>query len=509
MPPVSLSRTDSKTRRNLSIERRLEPDYTGLGPMIEFHFSPHRFRVPTGHRVPAFLGAALLLLTLSPAGSGPVSAQGGEPSESAEAEKPAPAIRPVLRIRVDSAIQPVVAEFIRESLKEADDRDAQLLVLELATPGGLSTSMRKICTAILGSATPVAVYVSPSGSHAASAGFFILMAADIAAMAPGTNTGAAASVGGQGEDIKGTMGKKVEQDAAAYIRSLATRKGRNVELAESAVLGDKAKAFSAEEALEGNLIDLISPSLTRLLVELDGREIEKNGRTVVLETADAPVEELEMRRFQRILAILADPTIAFLLLSLGGLGIYFELMNPGAIFPGVFGAIALVLAFFGLSVLPFSYAGVALILLSLAFFIAEIKVQSFGLLTIGGVVSLVLGAMLLIKSPEPAMQVSWQVIAAVAVTAILVVAFLFSLAYRAFRNRVRTGAEGMVTERGVVREALDPRGKVWVHGELWSAYASEPIPVGEEVEVVAVDGMRIEVRRIAEPSPSLPRHAEA
>ena len=504
--------------------------------MADFSASRHPVSVPTPRsatlrRVPALLGALLVLGVFSPPWTDGVLAEEAEPTakegretageesseageasegdESSEAESSAPVTPTVLRIRVDSAIQPVVAQFIRESLEEADERDVQLLVLELATPGGLTTSMREICTAILGSETPVAVYVSPSGSHAASAGFFILLAADIAAMAPGTNTGAAAAVGGQGEEIEGTMGKKVEEDAAAYIRSLASRKDRNVELAESAVLGDEAKAFSAEEALEGNLIDLVTPSLTRLLVEVDGREIEKNGRTVVLETAAARVEELEMRIFQRILAILADPTIAFLLLSLGGLGIYFELMNPGAIFPGVFGAIALVLAFFGLSVLPVSYAGVALILLSLVFFIAEIKVQSFGLLTIGGVISLVLGAIMLIKTPEPAMQVSWQVIVAVAASAVLVVAFLFSIAYRAFRNRVRTGVEGMVSERGVVREELNPRGKVWVHGELWSAFASEPIPVGEEVEVVAVDGMRIEVRRISEPSPTVPRHAEA
>jgi len=413
----------------------------------------------------------------------------------------------VLRIRIDSAIHPVVSEFVRESLEEAERRRADLLVIELATPGGLVDSMREICTSMLGSEIPVVVYVAPAGSHAASAGFFILMASDIAAMAPGTNTGAAAAVSGEGEEIEGTMGKKVQEDGAAYIRSLASRKGRNIEMAEAAVL--EAKSFSAEEALENNLIDLMVPSLTRLLVELDGREIEKNGRTVTLATADARVEDLEMGLFQRILATLANPSIAFLLLSLGGLGIYFELMNPGAIFPGVFGAIALILAFFALSVLPVNYAGVALVLLAIAFFIAEIKVQSFGLLTAGGIVSLVLGGLMLIKTAEPALRVSWQVILAVAVTAALVVGFLFTIAYRAFRNRVRTGSEGLVTERGVVREALDPRGKVWVHGEIWAAEAAEPIPVGEEVEVVAVDGMRLRVRRITDTSPTLPRHAEA
>jgi len=463
--------------------------------------------------------AGLIALTAPLPGAQPVfGAQAAEESQDETGEEaggqgeqsgePTSSVAPtVLRIRWDMGIHTVAADFISDSLQTADDRQAQLLVLELATPGGLSTSTREICTSILGAATPVVVYVSPAGSHAASAGFFILMASDVAAMAPGTNTGAAAAVTGEGKDIEGTLGKKVQEDGAAYIRSLASRKGRNVEMAEAAVL--EAKSFSAEEALEGKLVDLVSPSLHRLLIELDGRELEKGGRKVVLQTADAQVEDLELGLFQSILAVLANPSLAFLLLSLGGLGIYFELMNPGAIFPGVFGAIALLLAFFALSVLPVNYVGVALILLSLAFFIAEIKVQSFGLLTAGGVVALVLGGLMLIDSPEPAMQVSWKLILAVAATAALVAVFLLFVAVRAFSNRVRTGAEGMVTERGVVRESLDPRGKVWVHGELWSAEADEPIPVGDEVEVVQVNGMRLKVRKIADASPSLSQHAEA
>lgn len=432
--------------------------------------------------------------------------ESGEEGSEAESE---PSTPPVLHIQVDSVIHTVAAQFIQDSLETADARRAQLLVVELDTPGGQMDPMRDICTAILGSNTPVAVYVSPSGSHAASAGFFILLAADVAVMSPGTNTGAAAAVSGQGEDIPETLGKKIEEDSGAYIRSLAHRNGRNAELAASAVLAEEAKAFSAEEALEGNLIDLIAPSLPRLLADLDGREITKNGRTVILTTADAPVEDLEMNLFQRILAAIAHPEIAFLLLSLGSLGITVELWNPGSIFPGVFGAIALILAFFALSVLPVNYAGVALVLLSIAFFIAEIKVQSFGLLTAGGVVALILGGIMLIDSPEPAMQVSWEVILAVATSAVVVVGFLFALAYRTFRRQVQTGVEGMVSERGVVREALDPRGKVWVHGELWNAEAAEPVAVGEEVEVVAVEGMRLKVRRIAGAPSSLSQHAEA
>lgn len=487
-------------------------------------------RIPSpGPLLTLALGALLLVAWMQPVA--PAAAQGDpadreaaaegkavegevdseeEDGAEGEAEAPEPEEDAIFLIRIDSAIQPVVAEFIRDSLETADEARAQLLVIQLSTPGGLSVTTREICTAMLGANTPVAVFVAPSGAHAASAGFFILMASDVAAMAPGTNTGAAAAVSGSGEEIEGTMATKVQEDSAAYIRSLARRTGRNVELAERTVT-EEAKAFTAEEALEGNLVELVVPSLQRLLVELDGREMEKNGRTVVLETADAQVRELEMTVFQRFLAAIAEPTIAFMLLSLGGLGIYFELMNPGAIFPGVFGAIALLLAFFALSVLPVNYAGVALILLALAFFVAEIKVQSFGLLTAGGAVSLILGGMMLIKSPDPALQVSKEVLFAVAGVAVVTVAFLFLLAGKTLRSKVRTGAEGMVGEVGVVRDALDPRGKVWVHGELWAAEASQPIPVGTEVEVVAVDGMRIRVRPAGDSAspPPMVQQAEA
>ncbi len=419
---------------------------------------------------------------------------------SALAEPNSTAGGEVLVIKLDSLIHPVAAQYVKDAVEEADSEGAAALVIEISTPGGLSTSTREISTAMLAARTPVVAYVAPSGAQAASAGFYILMSADLAAMAPGTNTGAAHPVGGGGEDIQGTMGKKVEEDAAANIRSLATQHGRNVELAEKAVL--ESKSYSAEEALEGGLIELIAPSLQKLLVEIDGREVEKNGETRKLATAEATVRDIEMSGFRRVLSALAHPNIAVILLSLGFIGLYFELMNPGAILPGVVGAICLILAFFALSVLPFNYAGLALIMLAIILFIAEIKVTSYGLLTVGGVVSLILGALLLFKSPEPALRVSLDVVVAIAVFALVVVGALMLLVLRSRRAKVRTGSEGLLHERGRAMSPLAPQGKVFVHGEIWHAVSDRPVAMGEAVEVVAVDGMLLQVRPVAEAVPA-------
>ena len=399
----------------------------------------------------------------------------------------------VVRISVDSIIHPVAQQFIAESLAEADAADADLFVIELSTPGGLMTSTREIVQAMLGAETPVVVYVSPSGSHAASAGFFLLMAADVAAMAPGTNTGAATPVGGQGEDVEGDLGDKVKEDAAAQIRSLAARNGRDADLAESAVL--ESKSFTAEEALENGLIDLIAADLDELLAEVDGRALEAGrDEPLTLRTADAEIRSLEMTPFQRLLSAIAHPNIAYILMTLGGLGLYFELSNPGAILPGVVGAICLILAFFALSVLPVNYAGIALILLAVVFFIAEIKVVSYGLLTVGGLISLVLGSLMLFKSADPAIRVSLDVIFAVTVFAAAVVALLLWLVVRVHRSRVTTGAEGLVSKRATARTDLDPGGKVFVWGEIWNAVAESPVAAGAQVEITAVDGMTLRVR---------------
>lgn len=405
---------------------------------------------------------------------------------------PAAAPGPVYRIKIRSAIHPISAEAITDGIREADAAGAAAVLIELDTPGGLLTSTREITQAILGSRVPVIVYVSPSGAQAASAGFFLLMAADVAAMAPGTNTGAAHPVGGQGEDIDGVLGKKAEEDAAANIRSLALRNGRNVELAQAAVVD--SRSYTAQEALDGKLIDLIAPGVPALLQRIDGRTVQRGEAAVTLRTAGAEIREVETSPFRRLLGVLADPNITYILLTLGFLGLYFELMNPGAILPGVVGGICLILAFFGLSVLPVNYAGVALIFLAVVLFIAEIKITSYGMLTVAGVISLVLGSLMLFKTPEPALRVSLELIAALAVFSLGVVGFLLMMALRARRTPVRTGWEGLLHETGTARTALTPAGKVFVHGELWNAVSDEPVAPGEPVEVTGVHNLTLAVR---------------
>jgi membrane-bound serine protease (ClpP class) len=399
----------------------------------------------------------------------------------------------VLRIRVKGIIHPIAAEFVGESLAQADREGAAAAVIELDTPGGLMTSTREITTAILGAKVPVIVYVGPGGAQAASAGFFILMAGDLAAMAPGTNTGAAHPVGPNGQTIEGIMAEKVEQDSSANIRALAARNKRNLELAESAVL--KSRSFTADEALEAGLVDAVAPTLEDLLRQVDGRAVTKNdGSTVTLRTAGAVVRPLEMRPVQRLLSVIANPDIAYILLTLGFLGLYFELAHPGAVLPGVVGGLALVLAFFSLSFLPVDYAGVAFVVLGLMFFVLEIKITSYGMLTVAGVLSLLLGSSMLFKTTDPALRVSRDVALSVALFAGVVVGLLVTLALRARRQPVRTGLEGMLNEAGVARSAIAPRGKVFVHGELWEARADQPVEPGQAVEIVAVEGRVLRVR---------------
>jgi membrane-bound serine protease (ClpP class) len=409
----------------------------------------------------------------------------------------APAPRPpapgaVFVISVHSILHPVAAEFIADALARADAAHAAALVIQLDTPGGLSTSMREAFTAMLSARTPVVVYVAPSGAEAASAGFFLLMAGDVAAMAPGTNAGAAHPVGGQGEAIDGTLGKKIEQDFAATIRSLAARSGRNAALAEEAVV--LSRSFTADEALAAHLIDLVAPSLPRLLAAIDGRVVRKGEAAIALHTAAAPLETLEMSPLRRLLGTVADPNIAYLLLTLGSLGLFFELMHPGAVLPGVVGGIGLVLGFYALSVLPVNYAGLALLALALLFFFAEIKTASHGVLGAAGIVALVFGSLMLFKSPEPAMRVSRDVIASLSLFTALVVGFLAWRVVYAARLPVRTGAEGLLHEHGTARTPLAPRGKVFVHGEIWDAVAEEPVAGGEPVEVVAIEDFILRVR---------------
>ena len=438
----------------------------------------------------SIVGILMLGLCLSV----PRSLEGSEETEQSEPVSPE-----VIRIRVDTIIHPVAAEFVVESLATADQQEAAAFVIELSTPGGLLTSTREIFTAMMGASTPVVVFVAPSGAQAASAGFFLLMAADVAAMAPGTNTGAAHPVGGTGEDIEGDMGDKVEEDAAATIRSLATRNGRNAELAEAAVI--ESKSFTEYEALENELIDLVAEDLHDLLEKINGLEIAADGDEVrVLATSGAEITTLEMSGFRRFLSAIAHPNIAYILMTLGGLGLYFELSNPGAVLPGVVGGICLILAFFALSVLPVNYAGIALIFLAMIFFIAEVKVVSYGMLTVAGVVSLVIGSLMLFKSADPAIRVSLEVIVSMAAFTLVVVALLVTLVVRAHGSRVTTGAEGLVSKRGVARTSIDKQGKVFVHGELWNAVSETPIAAGSSVEVMSIDGMTLRVRPQTAPS---------
>ncbi|MEP7013563.1 MAG: nodulation protein NfeD [Acidobacteriota bacterium] len=419
------------------------------------------------------------------------------------APNPATLSGEVILLRASSIVHPLLSEYLSQGLAKADEAGARAVVIQLDTPGGLMDSTREITTAILGARTPVVVWVGPEGAHAASAGFFILESADVAAMAPGTNTGAAHPVSGDGDDIPGAMGKKVEEDAAAQIRALAVRRGRNVQLAEAAVR--ESRSFTADEALEAKLIDVVAPDLAALLLKIDGREIVRGTTRSPLRVAGATIREIEMPAFRAALSNLANPNIALALLVLGGLGLYFELMHPGAVLPGVVGSVALVLAFWALSVLPFRSAGVALVLLALVFFTAEVKVTSYGLLTVAGIVSLVLGSLFLFDSPEPALHASMSLVAMLATFAGVMAAFLAWMALRRNRLPVRTGKEGMLHERGTARTALDPAGKINVHGEIWAAIADSaagPIAAGEPVEVIGVDNLTLRVRSTGPRRPS-------
>ncbi len=409
----------------------------------------------------------------------------------------------VVLLKASSIVHPLLSEFLSKGIAEADAAGARAVVIELDTPGGLMDSTREITTAILGAKTPVVVWVGPEGAHAASAGFFILQAADVAAMAPGTNTGAAHPVNGDGQDIPGHMGQKVEEDAAAQVRALAVRRGRNVELAEAAVR--ESRSFTADEALKAQLIDFVAPDLPSLLQAIDGREIVRGEARAPLRVAGATIREIEMPAFKSALANLAHPNIALALLVLGGLGLYFEMMHPGAVLPGVVGSICLVLAFWALSVLPFRSAGVALVLLALLFFIAEIKVTSYGLLTVAGIVSLVLGSMMLFDSPEPALHASLSLVAMLATFAGVTVGFLAWMALRRNRLPVRTGREGMTHEVGTARTLLDPAGKIFVHGEIWDAVtdAAASIAAGEQVEVIGMENLTLHVRPVGAKRPTV------
>jgi len=401
-----------------------------------------------------------------------------------------PARPSVLVATVAAPISPVTADYLASVIERAEEENAALLVLELDTPGGLDTAMRQMVQAIIKTRVPVAVYVSPSGARAASAGVLITLAADVAAMAPGTNIGAAHPVSIGGGPMDNTMSRKVENDAAAYARSLAESKGRNAVWAESAVR--ESASLSETQALEKKVVDLVAPSLDELLARLDGREVRKGDRAGTLRTKGAQVARVPMGLRHRVLSALADPNIAYILMMVGVYGIFFELANPGAIFPGVVGGIALILGFYALQTLSANYAGFLLILLGIILFILEIKITSYGALTIGGIVALVLGGVMLFRaSNDPFLRVSWTVLFTMAAVSAAFFATVVSLAVRSQLRKPVSGPEGMIGETGEALTDFDGKGKVRVVGEVWDARCDRPVRKGDRVTVVAREGMTL------------------
>jgi membrane-bound serine protease (ClpP class) len=404
---------------------------------------------------------------------------------------------------LDGIIHPVSAEYLTETIDRADTTGADVVVFILRTPGGLLDSTRTIVSRMITSRAPVVVFVGPSGARAASAGFVLTMAADVAVMAPGTHIGAAHPVSGSGEAMDDTTAKKAASDTAAYVRSLAQARGRNVPLAADAVL--ESRAFTDREALEANppLIDFTARDVDDLLRQLDGRTIRRfDGRTTTIDTSDAEIVRVDMTRRQRLLSAIAHPQIAYLLLTLGALGLTIELWNPGAIVPGVVGGLSLLLAFFALQILPVDTTGLLLIVFGIGLLILELKVPSFGVLGIGGTVSLLVGSIMLTREIPglPGTTVSLTVVVPVVLGLATIFLFLGRLAFTAQARPPTTGAEGMVGEEGRTRTPIAPDtpGQVDVHGEIWRAFSSAPLPVGARVRVIEVNGLTL----LVEPVPS-------
>jgi membrane-bound serine protease (ClpP class) len=399
----------------------------------------------------------------------------------------------VLVATIEGVINPVTAEYLDKAISAADEADAQALVIRLDTPGGLDTSMRKMVKSIIGSRVPVVTYVSPSGARAASAGVFILMASHVAAMAPGTNVGAAHPVSMGGGEMSKTMSMKVENDAAAYIRSLAEKRGRNAAWAEKSVR--KSVSISEEQAIKTNVADLVADDMAGLLKALDGRKVDTAYGEKTLHTLGAVTVDFDMGARLRFLKAISDPNVAYILMLIGLVGIYFELSNPGLIFPGVVGGVSLVLAFYAFQTLPINYAGLLLIILAAVFFILEAHIVSYGLLTLAGLISLVLGSVMLIDTPLPFMQVSLKLVLPSAVAVAVFAGILARIALRSHRSRVTTGPEGLVGEEGEARTDLDPSGEVFIQGAYWSAESNVPVKKGDKVVVVSVSGLRLKVAR--------------
>ena len=404
----------------------------------------------------------------------------------------------VLKIVVDDTIQPITQEYISRAIDEAQRRGDQAVLIEINTPGGLVDSTRKIIEKITSSQVPVIVYVAPGGSRAGSAGIFILEAADVAAMAPGTNAGAAHPVliGPFAPKIDDEMKRKIENDTAALMRSVASKRGRNVEVAESAVL--ESKSFTEQEALSQRLIDYVANSDDDLFRQMEGKSFKRfDGQTVSLKLSGEPVVPFGMTLKERILGYLMDPNVSFILLAIGALALYAEFNHPGAVIPGTVGVVFILIAAFALNLLPTRFAALVLILGAFALFAAEAKFASHGVLTIGGITLLTLGGLLLVDSPIPEMRVHLLTALAVSIPLGLITAFLMSIALKARRNKLVSGAQGLIGETGIAQTALSPRGKIFVHGEIWDAVSPSDVSIGQGVVVRRVDGLLLQVEPVA------------
>jgi membrane-bound serine protease (ClpP class) len=399
-------------------------------------------------------------------------------------------------ITISATITPPIAEYITQSIAESAKSGADGLIILLDTPGGLDLAMRDIAKAILNSPIAVMVYVHPAGARAASAGVIITVSAHVAAMTPGTNIGAAHPVGiGIGGGDK-TMMTKVENDAVAYVRGIAKKRNRNEDWVEKAVR--KSESITAEEALTLNVIDYVATNLNQLMEQAHNKEVVLSAGKKVLKTKGAVINEKKMGTRQKILATISDPNIAYILFLVGLAGLYFEFAHPGVILPGVIGGISLLLAFFSMQTLPVNYAGVLLILFGIILFIAELKVASHGILSIGGIISLVMGSLMLFDSPDPALRVSWQVMVPVLAAVCLFFVGVIALVLKAQMRKRHTGKEGMAGETGVAVTDIHETGKVLVKGEYWDAASGKPIEKGKEVKVVSVEGLKIRVEEIIE-----------
>ena len=402
----------------------------------------------------------------------------------------------VIAVTVDGMVHPITTEIVGRAIEQAERDHAAAVLIRLNTPGGLMDAMRETIAKIVASPVPVVTYVTPSGGRSASAGFFLLEAGDVAAMSPGTNTGAAHPVALGGE-MDAVMKEKIENDAAASLRSITSKRGRNSALAETAVR--QSKSFTEREALDQHLIDLIASNEGELLAALDGREITRfNGSRTVLRLAGAGIEEYQKSLRQKIVSAIADPNLALLLLIMGALAIYVEFSTPGLIAPGVIGAFLVLLGLSALSVLPINWLGVALLVLAFTLFALEAKFAAHGVLGIGGAVAMLLGAVMLVDSPLPEMRIRWSTAIAVTVPFSLITMFLVSLAVRARRNKIVSGSEGMIGETGSAVTELAPEGKVFVHGEYWDAVSRAPVPSGARVRVTAIHNLKLTVESVPE-----------